>query len=149
MRIYTEFEDGLSRFPLCGVTICGLYPRQNNIAKVFGTTLRNTSKFSGGDVNYPMAGQTASSERKYQEFNYVDYSEFSSVIEGAGKAEQREIQYIRCNEILSGQYPEAQNTAKVFESDIETNSSNEDGESSYPMCGEVRCKGVNEDENLN
>jgi hypothetical protein len=149
IHIHSGFKDGFSKFPLCGVTICGMYPRSNNLAKVFEVNLRNTSQVVYGDVNYPLAGRTASSEKKYQQHSYVDYSEFKSVIEGTGKTETKEIQYIRCNEVVSGQYPNKQNTAKVFESNIESKSSNKDGVKDYPLCGEVKCEGVNNDENPN
>lgn len=150
IHIQSVFRSGYSKYPLCGTIICGMWPDRNNLAKVFESSLCTNSKQTNGDVEYPETGLIAASEKKYQEFKYAEYGEFSSIIGRSEEHEEREVKYIRCNEILSGQYPYEQNTAKVFESEIITKSSNKDGENGYPLCGEIKCEGVSKkDEDTN
>lgn len=140
--IKSAFRNGFSKYPLCNTISCGRWPLQDNFGKLLESVLASASEFTWANVNLPLAGTIAASERVYQGLGYVDYCELSTVVEKKHVAVFRDFRLTRCNEIIAGQYPEEQSTTKVFESDAILKGQDYDGGAPYPLCGEIKAKGM-------
>ncbi|SKC68064.1 serine/arginine repetitive matrix protein 2 [Maledivibacter halophilus] len=147
IRIGSSFRSGYSRLPLCNTISCGMWPQPNNQGKAFNSMLNVESFSKNVQVKYPKAGFTNASNEKYIKEIYAQYCDFKSGFKTFENLQTRIIEYIRCNQILSGVYPDKQTIAKIFESYLEIDNYNKDGLSEYPLCGIARCEGsdFNED----
>lgn len=67
IRIVSAFRHGFSRYPICGVTICGTFPYLSGIGRAMTSGVALAARDCAGFTAYPMTGRIVASEQFYEE----------------------------------------------------------------------------------
>lgn len=89
----SKLQTGFSRFPLCGTIVCGTFPALVSVGYLVASDRRAQSQNDGAIVNYPLTGQTVTSNELYYEENCSLYYGFNSVPEIKSSARDGEVTY--------------------------------------------------------
>ncbi|HEX2938340.1 MAG TPA: serine/arginine repetitive matrix protein 2 [Ruminiclostridium sp.] len=81
VQVRSEFQQGTTRYPLCGTIVCGVFPHTVSVGDLVDSTVAVQSACVPGNVNYPYAGRVAVSKEIYRAYNYSAYSEIASDVQ--------------------------------------------------------------------